>query len=284
MTTSFTPDALAGAQRQIPPVAQVLADLQRLLGDTETALEDIARLIKVDPALAARVVQISNSAHFRRGALNETIFDAVNRIGFREVYHVVAVVGSAAIVSQPVLTYRRDAAAMWRDSLACALGAEMLADSTGEDAVACYLSGLLHAIGRLAINQHLIAHAAENERIRQLADDGFPRDFSGDEFALLGFTQADVAAAMIARWKFAPTVVEAVRAQYEPLSAEEPHDRAAAVLYCARLLRSAVCDGQDVRTVTVDPDVLHLIGLSLDQVADYVPSVAAALAKAQSMA
>lgn len=283
MSTLFTPDALAAAQRQIPPVAQVLADLQGLLGDANTALEDIARLIRIDPALAARVIQISNSALFSRGEPNATIFEAVNRIGFREVYHVVSVVGSAAIVSQPVLTYRRDATGMWKEALACAFAAEMLAEACDEDPVSGYLAGLLHAIGRLAINQHLIATTPSGVRIKPLNDEGFPLDFSGDEFALLGFTQADVSAAMLARWNFAPSVVEPVRAQYEPLKAEEPHDRLAAVLYCGRLLRSVVCEGTEPRPAPTDAEALELIGINREELLTYAPAVAELLQQAQEM-
>jgi HD-like signal output (HDOD) protein len=283
MSTVISPDAIASAQRQIPPVAKVLSDLQRLLADTDTALEDIARLIKIDPALAARVVQIANSPHFRRGDACETIFDAVNRIGFREVYHVVAVVGSAAIVSQPVLTYRKDAIAMWRESLACAFASEMLAESCGEDPVAGYMSGLLHAIGRLAVNQHLVGSTAESGKIKQLNDDGFPRDFSGDEFAQFGFTQAEVAACMLTKWNFVASVVEPVRAQYEPLNAEEPFDRLAGVLYCGRFLRTLVCDGTEPEATDADDEVLELVGLTREDLIDYAPAVTEALTKAQSM-
>lgn len=285
MTTSLTPEVLAAALPQIPPVAQVLADLQRLLGDTETALEDIARLIRIDPALASRVIAISNSAHFHRGEACDTIFDAVNRIGFREVYHVVAIVGSAAIVSHPVLAYRRDADMMWKESLACALAAEALAEACGEDPVSCYLAGLLHGVGRVAVNQHLAAQARESGGpMRQLTDDGFPRDFSGDEFLLLTFTQADVAAEMLTRWNFVPSVVEPVRAQYEPLKAEEPHDRVAAVLYGARLLRSAVCDHQEPVPSAGDDEAFDLIGLTREDVLAHAPTISAALAKALSLA
>src|SRR3954470_15407538 len=92
-----TPERLVAALGQLPPMAHVLARLQRLLADPNSGLDDIADLIRLDAALTTRIIQISNSVWFGRGMPCRTIVDAVNRVGFREVYHLVAVVASGAM-------------------------------------------------------------------------------------------------------------------------------------------------------------------------------------------
>ncbi|MGH7997126.1 MAG: HDOD domain-containing protein [Opitutaceae bacterium] len=272
-------EALVAAQRQIPPAAHVLANLQRLLADPNSDLEDIAKLIQLDAALAARVVHVSNSAWFGRTASCETILDAVRQIGFREMYHIVAVVGSAAIMSQPVLTYRRDAMAAWRESVSCAIAAELLAERCGEDGMAAYLAGLLHAVGRLAINQHIAGGGAAG--IRELRDEGFPLDFSGAEFALFGFSQADVAAAMLRQWKFSVSVSEPIRLQYDPLEIQEPMDRIGAALYGGRLLRSVLCGKLDVPAVPGEGEIFGLLRMTRDDVLAFLPELQQRMSHAQ---
>jgi HD-like signal output (HDOD) protein len=276
----LTPDALAASQSEIPPVAHVLANLLRLLGDPDSALEDIAELIRLDPALATRVIQVSNSAWFGRTASCETIVEAVNRIGFREAYHVVAVVGSTALVSQPARSYQRDAMAMWHEAVACAFAAELLAERTGEDSVVCYMSGLVHGIGRLPIDRHIAAQAGG---VKVLVDGGFPLDQSSAEFALLGFTQADVTAAMLTRWQFPEAVIEAVRRQFEPLEAQEPHDRTAAVLYAARLLRTVICQKKEPPAADNDEAIFGLLHYSRDDVLSFLPKLQEQMARAKRM-
>jgi HD-like signal output (HDOD) protein len=188
----------------------------------------------------------------------------VSRVGFREIFRLVAVMATDAVVASRLVLYGRDAGMMWQESVVCAHAAEILADRLGEDFAVAYTAGLLHATGRQAINRHFLASA---ECPPRLTDEGFPRDFSGTEFALLGFTQADVGAAMLSKWDFAPAIVEPVRFQYAPLEAAAPHDVLAAILYGARMLRTIVCQQQDPATLRADPEVLHVLRLTLAEVA-----------------
>jgi len=274
-------ERLVAALRPLPPTAGVLARLQRLLGDANSGLDDIAELIRLDPALATRVITISNSAFFRRGLPCGTIEEAVNRVGFREVYRVVSVVISRSLVAQALPAYGRDAHRMWRESVACAFAAELLAERLGEEMPVAYVSGLLHAIGRLPINQYLISAAVPGRTV--LAEEGFPREHSGAEYALFGFTQADVGAFMLTKWEFTPATVLAVRHQYDPLAAEEPHDRMAAVLYGARLLRTVLCENKPIEEITVDDDILALVRLGSDDVLSHLPELRDEVARAEHL-
>ena len=275
-----TPLQLVTELHQLPPIARVLARLQRLLSDPVSSLDGVAELIRLDAALATRLIQISNSVWFGRGEPSQTIEDAVSRVGFREVYRLVAVMATNAVVASRLAVYGRDAGMMWRESVVCAYAAEILADRLGEDFAVAYTAGLLHATGRQAINQHLLAAA---ERPSRLADESFPRDFSGAEFARLGFTQADVGAAMLAKWDFAPAIVEPIRYQYAPLDAGEPHAAMAAILYGARILRTIVCQQQDPAFLRVDPKVLQRVRLTLAEVVACQPELQMQLKHARKL-
>lgn len=276
-----TPTSLARSLGPIPPSAHVLVQLQRLLADLNSGLEDIANLVRLDAAMATRIIRVSNSAWFGRGLSCQTVEEAVNRIGFREVYHFVAVAASSALVAQPVPAYARDSLGMWADSVACAFSAETLAGILGEDTANAYLTGLLHAIGRLPVNQYLVAQGLT----KPLADEGHPHDHTGAEFAALGFNQAEVGASLLSLWEFPAGIVEPVRHQYEPHAAEEPHDRAAALLYGARLLRSAVNDanvnaeGDDPQAAATD----GLLNLSRQEILECVPGVRERMARTRAL-
>ena len=277
---TLTPERLVAELHQLPPVARVLARLQRLLANSESGIGDVASLIRLDAALATRIIQISNSVWFGRGEACQTIEDAVSRVGFREVYHLVAVMASGAIVAQPLTAYGQDAMTMWRESVACAFAAETIAERLGEDTSVGYTAGLLHGIGRLAIDHHLVT---TDGTVKRLADGGFPLDYSGAEFALLGFNQADVGACMLEKWDLAPTIVEPIRYQYEPLEAEEPHDRMAALLYGARLLRTIVCQHQQPAATDDEEEIFGCLRLSRDAVLSALPELQDQLARVHQM-
>jgi len=49
---NLTPERLVAELHQLPPVARVLARLQRLLANPESGINDVASLIRLDAALA----------------------------------------------------------------------------------------------------------------------------------------------------------------------------------------------------------------------------------------
>jgi len=273
-----TPEQLVAALGPLPPTAQVLARLQTLLSDPNSDLGDVATLLRLDAGMTTRVVKISNSAWYGRGLPCHTIEEAVNRIGFREVFQVVSVASSSALVAQPLAAYGRDPTVIWRESVACAFAGELIAESLGEDAATSFMNGLLHSIGRTAFNRYAAAAG------KTLADEGFPLDFSGAEFVMLGFTQADAAALMLKKWNFPAENIEPVRFQYDPLGASEPYDRLAAILYGARMLRTAICRGEEVPEGAGEAEILASVRLSRDEIFSRLPMLQQKLARAEQMA
>jgi len=272
-----TPELLVAALGALPPTAQVLARLQRLLADPNSDLGDVSALLRLDAAMTTRLIKISNSPWYNRGQPCHTIEESVNRIGFREVYQVVSIAASSSLVAQPLAAYGLGAISIWRESVACALAGELLAEDLGDDTAASFMNGLLHAIGRQAINRYLTANG------KTLTDGLFPLDFSGAEFALFGFTQADVGAFMLKKWSFTAENIEPVRRQYEPLEAAEPYDRLAAILYAARLLATAICSGQAVPEYSGEEEILGSLRLTRDSVLGDLPKLELKLSRAEQI-
>jgi HD-like signal output (HDOD) protein len=236
-------------------------------------------LVRLDPALTARVIQVSNSAWFGRGASCQTIEEAVNRVGFQQVYRLVATAAASTVLEKSLSTYGLDDKTVWRSAVACAFAAEMLAAHTREVVPEAYTIGLLHAVGRVAVDNFLRGRFPPVE----LTDAGFAVDYSTAEQAQLGFTQAEVGACMLSNWEFGPVAVEAVRSQYAPSAALLPYDRMAAVLYGARLLRTVVCQGSDGPPVRADVSVLATLRMTETQLLGFVPDLRAQLTKARQL-
>src|SRR5690606_5993595 len=115
--------------------------------------EDVVRILASEPALAARALQIANSAHFRRSDREITdLRTAVSRLGF----NLVRSVAVAFAIRQLRLRAEYSAAAraaieaIWRDSVKVACTGHVLAKHcTHVNPDAALLAGLLHVLGRL---------------------------------------------------------------------------------------------------------------------------------------
>ena len=277
---AVTPESLIADLKPLSPVAHVLARLQRLLSDPNSGLDDISELIRLDAALSTRIINISNSVWYRRGLPCASISEAMNRVGFREAYKIVGAVASDALVLQPLAAYGRSALSTWRESVACAFASELLADRLGEDMPGAYMMGLLHIVGRLPINQYLHSPASST---KTLADGGFPYDFSGAEFALLGFTQAKTGTALLTKLGFSPTVIQPIAHQYAPLDAPEPYDRMAAVLYAARWLAAIFNRENASEEIKADEEILSVVRLDFNEMLTYLPDLNTQVSRAMQL-
>lgn len=263
-----TVEEIVGSMHYLSPAPRVLPQLERLLADPNSSLFEIMELVRLDAALTSKVIRLSNSVYFGRGATCQTLADAVNRMGFREVHRLVATAAAATLVRR-LEVYGLEPNAAWKESVACAFAAEMLAARVGEDLQAAYIIGLLHSVGRAAINHHL----AQGGPAPVFENRGFPDEFRMAEVARMGSDQAEVGARMMLAWDFEPSVVEPIRWQYRPLGAAVRHHRMAAVLHGARFLRSVVCAGDAAGPTRADPAVLTIIRTTETELLGLLPEL-----------
>jgi HD-like signal output (HDOD) protein len=234
--TPLTPEQVVRELRHLPSAPKVLPHLKRLLTDGNSSMHEIVRLIRFDPGIAARVLQTANSAYYSKGARCFTVDEAVHRVGYDQVYELVAYAVASQVLVRPLEAYGVEPDELWRSSVACALAAEVLAGITDEDRNIAYTVGLLHSVGLLAIDEWVL----RNHPGVRLQSHGFPREACENERALLGFTQAEAGSTLLRHWDFPLSMSEPVRWQYFPRSTAG-HQRMACLLHAAKWVRSVVC-------------------------------------------
>lgn len=232
-STSLTPDQVVRELRHLPSAPKVLPRLKRLLSNCNSSMAEIVALIRLDPAISARVLQTANSAYYSKGVRCFTVDEAVNRVGYTQVYELVAYAVASQVLVRPLQAYGMEPNDLWRMSVSCGLAAEMLAGLTGEDRDIAYTVGLLHCVGLLAIDEWIL----RNHPGRRLVSQGFPRETCEHERALLGFTQAETGASLLRHWDFPLAMSEPIRWQYFPRSTAG-YQRLACLLHAAKWVRT----------------------------------------------
>ncbi len=236
-TFSLTPDDIVREVKHLPSAPKVLPRLKVLLCDGNSSMDDIVSLVRLDPGIAARVLQLANSAYFGQGALRcATVEQAVIRVGFEQVFEMVSYAVASQVLVRPLEVYDVEADELWRMSVAGAIAAELLAEVTLQDRNIAYTAGLLHCVGMVAIDEWALRRGAKLRLISR----GFPREATEHERQELGFTQAEVGSALLRHWDFPRAMSEPVRWQYAP-RASAGFVRMASLLHAAKWIRSAVC-------------------------------------------
>jgi len=254
---AISPEQVVRELRHLPSAPKILPRLKRLLSDGNSIMHEIVTLIRLDPGIDARVLPTANSAYYSNGSRCFTVDEAVNRVGYNQVYELVAYAVASQVLVRPLEAYGIEPEALWRSSVACGLAAEFLAGLTGQERDIAYTVGLLHSVGMLAIDEWVL----RNHPGLKLSWEGFPREACENERALLGFTQAEAGAALLRHWDFPLSMCEPVRWQYFPRSTAG-YQKMACLLHAAKWVRSVVCAPSPV-TRTSAPDAWLLQPLRL---------------------
>ena len=207
-------DELLDSVDSLPPAPQVLVQLLSVLSKAETNLTRVVDLISFDPALTAKLLQTCNSGLFGRSTSVNDVSDAVNRLGFQAVYHIVAVAcGERFIRTSPDTGV--DAGLMWRHSVTVAFAAQFLSEGMLHDGGLPFTAGMLHDLGKVVMAE---AYKAEyGQLVNRAALVG--KTLVEQERALFGMDHCEVGARLLERWKFSPRFVASVRYHHDPLSA-----------------------------------------------------------------
>ena len=184
---------------ELPALSVVLLDLLRLDRTAADHFDRVVTLIGRDPALATRVVRAANSAALGSRPPVAQLVPAIQRLGSLTAADL-AIAESMARVFVPRYPWEQ---ALWLHAIGVAVLARALARSPlmpPADPELCYLTGLLHDIGRFV----LYLEAPEELHAVDETEWETPDELIAAERRLCGFTHAELGYRVAVRWRLPP--------------------------------------------------------------------------------
>lgn len=218
--TSLPKETLFAIAATLPADLRVLSKLADTLKDPNSDLDDVARVLRRDVTLAAKILQISNSAAYGRGRAISTTEDAVNVVGFGEILKLVGTVTAARLSESALHCYDVQARLLRDNMLYGAFAAEALARPAGIDPRIAYNAGLLRSVGLMVLDRAGRRDAATSPLY---SSSRWP-DFVSWETAVFGLPSTDVTALILDHWGFPAELTQGIRSHYitEPGDAQDP--------------------------------------------------------------
>jgi len=137
---------------ELPGFPDVVARIQRVLADDKTSSRDVVKLVASEPALAARFVQLANSAAFNKSGRDVSdLKTAINSLGYNMVRSQAAAFAMRQMEQQEWLRPIRPVLAdIWRTSNGvAALSFAVAKHVPGVQPDESMATGLFHLIGKL---------------------------------------------------------------------------------------------------------------------------------------
>jgi len=230
----------------------------------------ISEYIGLDQALAALVLQISNSAYLGFGRNCTSLSDAVMRLGFIRLRSILMASSASGMLSRSLVGYRQGAGELWQHSLAVAVAAEWLAQAIGyRDAEEAYVSGLLHDIGKLMLDQFVLADYAE---IVELIERYHLALWQVEE-KRIGINHAMVGALVAEKWHFPAILIDAIQFHHNP-SLAKTNKQLPAIINLANHIATTVGTGKSpLFSSELHPDTVKHLKVSERDLANYTRKI-----------
>lgn len=250
--------------RQIPPLPQGLIQVMRELDSPEASAASVASAIAREPVMAASILRIANSAAIGLRREVSNVSEAVAYLGFSTTKSLFLRLNMDALVPTRRGVNGYDADKLWVHAIAVAQTAEDLARRAGgTDPQLALTAGLLHDIGKLAINNqydHAVAQLwAEG------ADKG--RSILDRERELFGADHAFIGSVLASEWKLPKDLAGIIRLHHLPVGIQIDLDNSARrALFCVYIANQLVkyrhvyCN--DMEMDDVGQDITQELGLA----------------------
>ena len=207
----------------------IITGIFDILNNANSSVNDLEKIIRLDPPLAVKVLKVSNSAFYGSRVEFKDLKEAVLWIGFDEIKNI-AITEQLFKVFTPIEQGSFSRKDLWKNSVATALLAKMIyRREFGEKGENIYTAGLIHNIGIIIMDQFLkddfeeILTISNNENI----------DLCSAESKVLEFKHTDIVQALGVNWNFPEELIDTVNYHHTPENAKPEYRKQAETLFIA---------------------------------------------------
>jgi putative nucleotidyltransferase with HDIG domain len=251
----------------LPTIPIVATKVMQLIESETASTEEIAKVVASDPAVAARVLKISNSSFYGCQRQIQTLSHAIMVLGFSTLKSLVV----AASVKQVYKPFGLTEKMLWEHSFGAGLAARIIARETRQvNEEEAFLGGLFHDIGKNIMN---FMDSQQFQTAMQICYND-EISFAAAERQVYSYTHSEVGSLVIKKWNFPEILMKAVL-KHHTFDFDEDEDPYLVSLTCVVGLANLFCHkvGIGVREPDEGLDLLQAFPaqlLAMDQrILDY---------------
>lgn len=254
--------------RELPPLPEVVTQLMVVLRQPLVDYARVEELIRHDPALSGRLLQLANSSFFGLANRISSVHDACMVLGAATINRIVLAVAVRErfpATSGGVIDRKK----LWKHAMGVAASAAVLATETGSDKEAAFTAGLLHNLGRLALDTCFLEVYEKVGHYQQ--DNGCMLDVA--EQKILGVNHRYVGRRMAERWQLPLELVRVIAGYATPDNGET--DPMTDLVHIADVLAQAlgIGDSGNPRVPLLAEGAWNRTGISWERLRELLPEI-----------
>lgn len=178
----------------IPPLPVVAQELLKLTRSDETSLKQIIEKIKTDQGISSKVLKLINSPFYALRKEISSIDQASMLLGTTSIKNIVLSISIEEFYKKNFSLYKTTGTELWQHSHDTAVISEFLGKKCKLDTDACYLSGLMHDVGKIVLVDFLVKEV----------------DDYNDEKKLTGITHQEIASVVLSKWGINKDIINSI--------------------------------------------------------------------------
>lgn len=205
----------------LPALPETVRRVRESASDSTASVKEIGKIISGDPAVAAKILSVANSAAYGFSHRVDNVSHAVSLLGLRETYSMVLSMAIADIMQGAKgFDYKR----YWQQAVNCAAATRLLAQEHGRGQNGgAFTAGLLHNLGKLAL-----AYVAPNA-YAQIPPDVYGHALIEAEQKTFGIAHPEAGYELALHWDLPEHLAEPIRFHHTPEQATKHVDMVALV-------------------------------------------------------
>jgi putative nucleotidyltransferase with HDIG domain len=235
----------------LPPAPRIAMKIRQLV-TCSAEMQAVVDLLKQDPAIATRLISVSNSAFYRGVKKSTAVDQAVRRLGIDRTMEVVMSICCRGYFVTNHAAYKKLVEELWWHCLACAHTTEMVSRHLGLNIEEDFFSlGLLHDIGKLVLIQ-VAGDLAQPKKYKM--------DIHFDDLqSMMTAHHRRFGASVLKKWGYPKTFTALIQRHW---TQDGPSSSSAQVLHQAHLLAKTAGFGHGVENTAEIAAELEQLGYS----------------------
>ena len=255
-----TQEQLDEATDSVRPIPQIALKVIRMLQDYKHSLQDMAKEVRQDQIVSAKVIRLCNSPFFGMKMEIDSIDRALVMLGEKHFMQLVVSASLEGFFPENGMGYSLCKGGLYNHALGTAMLTETLANITGKASPdIAYTAGLLHDVGKVVLDQYIAP--AHPFFYRRTQVDGI--DLVVVEREAFGITHAEAGSRLAERWSLPESLADTIKHHHCPeeatVNSELTH-----LVYLADLIMSRFLVGQELERLNTDKLISRMKKVGLD--------------------
>ena len=238
--------------QEISTLPQVLKKILDVTSDPTSGASDLQDILKSDPALTAKILQVANSAYYGLTQTVTNVKRAIIFLGFKTVKNLSLAVSVSDMFKseQTIMGYSREE--LWKHSVSVAICAKSITQRIGlmemED---IFTIGIMHDVGIIMEDQYI------NNLFKKVLTDKTLQEAGiiETERKIFGFDHAALGEKVVLQWKIPEEIATVILYHHKPRLAPEEFRKSTSIVYLADVICSARKIGAVLNSKVNKPDL-----------------------------